>query len=131
MQPCFIVCVDSSEHEYTQYVDGDGGLQIELNDIDADGAGRNLLDGKMYRNLLARKYKMSVKFLPLPASVVAALSRDLCSDVFVSIKFLDPLTNSYTTREMYKSVIQFGVPRFNRGTQDTRYAGCTLSLIER
>ena len=131
MQPCFIVCVDSAEHEYTQYVDGDGGLQIELNDIDADGAGRNLLDGKMYRHLLARKYKITVKFLPLPASVIAALSRDLSADPFVNIKFLDPAANSYTTREMYKSAIQFGVPRYNRGAQDTRYEGCTLSLIER
>ena len=130
MQPCFIIVTNGQEHDYTRHVAGDG-MQIEKNDIDAEGAGRNLLDGKMYRNLLARKYKLNIKFLPLPSSVNAALSTDLSADEFVYIKFLDPDTDSYTTREMYKSVIQYGVQRYNRGAQDTRYHGFTVSLIER
>ena len=93
MQPCFIVIVNSQEHDYTHYVDGEG-MQIEKNDIDAEGAGRNILDGKMYRNRLAQKYKVTVKFLPLPSSVVSALSADLSADEFVDIKILDPETAS-------------------------------------
>lgn len=130
MQPCFIVIVNSQEHDYTHYVDGEG-MQIEKNDIDAEGAGRNILDGKMYRNRLAQKYKVTVKFLPLPSSVVSALSADLSADEFVDIKILDPETDSIITLEVYKSTIQYGIQRYNRGAQDTRYHGCTVSLIER
>ena len=130
MTPLFSLIISNVEHDYTQYV-SDDGLSIVREDIDADGAGRNLLDGKMYRSLITRKYKLTVKFLAIPQTVVQALSADLASGEFVFVKFLDPNTGSYTTKEMYASAFTFGVQRYNRGAQKTMYEGVTFNLIER
>ena len=130
MEPCFIIIIGSEEHDYTRHV-SDDGLSVVREDIDADGAGRNLLDGKMYRSLITRKYKLTVKFLAIPQTVVQALSADLASGEFVFVKFLDPNTGSYTTKGMYTSAFTFGIQRYNRGAGRTMYEGCTFNLIER
>lgn len=44
MKPIFKI----GEHDYTAFLAEDG-LSPVRNDLDADGSGRNLLDGLMYR----------------------------------------------------------------------------------
>ena len=131
MQPCLKVVVSSSvEHDYSAVVDGEEGLQIERNDLDAEGAGRSLLDGLMYRSRIAQKYKITVKFLPLLASQVAQISQDF-KLAFVNIKIVDPDTDTVVTKTVYSSTLVYGTPRYNHDRQTSVYEGCTISLIER
>lgn len=115
------------EHDYTEYV-ADGGLQPSRNDLDADGSGRNLIDGLMYRTRIATKLKWTVTFLRLDESVMAQLIADLDS-TYVSITTLDSKTNRNVTRTYYCSTINEGVQRYKGGR--TVYDGVTFNLIER
>lgn len=50
MKPIFKI----GEHDYTVFLAEDGLAPVR-NDLDADGSGRNLLDGLMYRARIAEK----------------------------------------------------------------------------
>lgn len=113
------------EHDYTQYV---AELQPSRNDLDADGSGRNLLDGLMYRSRITTKLKWTVSFLRLDEAVMAQLSADMDAD-FVSITLLEAKANRQITRSYYSSTINQGVQRYIGGR--TVYDGVTFNLIER
>lgn len=113
------------EHDYTKYV---AELQPSRNDLDADGSGRNLLDGLMYRSRITTKLKWTVSFLRLDAAVMAQLSADMDAD-FVSITLLEAKANRQITRSYYCSTINQGVQRYIGGR--TVYDGVTFNLIER
>lgn len=115
------------EHDYTKYL-MDEGLKPSKNDLDADGSGRNLLDGLMYRSRIATKQKWTVSFLRLDESVMS----QLCSDMdatYVQITMLDSKANRHITRTYYCSTINEGVQRYIGGR--TVYDGVTFNLIER
>lgn len=115
------------EHDYTKYI-SDEGLKPSRNDLDADGSGRNLLDGLMYRSRIATKLKWTVSFLRLDEEIMAQLSADMDAD-FVSVTMLEAKTNRHITRTYYCSTINEGVQRFIGGR--TVYDGVTFNLIER
>lgn len=123
MRPIFKI----GEHDYTKYIAEDG-LQPSRNDLDADGSGRNLLDGLMYRTRIATKLKWTVSFVRLDEDIMAQLSKDM-DETYVSITTLDAKTNRYITRTCYCSTINEGVQRFIGGR--TVYDGVTFNLIER
>jgi hypothetical protein len=114
-------------HDYTKYI-SDEGLQPSRNDLDADGSGRNLLDGLMYRTRIATKQKWTVSFLRLDETVMSRLVADLDAD-FVAITMLDSKLNRPVTRTYYCSTINEGVQRYIGGR--TVYDGVTFNLIER
>ena len=115
------------EHDYTKYV-ADDGLKPSRNDLDADGSGRNLLDGLMYRTRIATKLKWTVTFLRLDESTMSQLVTDMDSD-YVQITTLDAKTNREVSRECYCSTINEGVQRYIGG--QTVYDGVTFNIIER
>lgn len=115
------------EHDYTDYI-ADEGLQPSKNDLDADGSGRNLLDGLMYRNRIATKDKWTVSFLRLDEAVMSELLTDMDAD-YVSITMLDPKVNRMVTRTYYCSTINAGVQRYIGGR--TVYDGVTFNITER
>lgn len=115
------------EHDYTEYI-SDEGLQPSRNDLDADGSGRNLLDGLMYRTRIATKKKWTVSFLRLDETVMSRLVADLDAD-FVAITMLDSKLNRPVTMTYYCSTINEGVQRYIGGR--TVYDGVTFNLIER
>lgn len=115
------------EHDYTKYI-ADDGLKPSRNDLDADGSGRNLLDGLMYRTRIATKLKWTVSFIRLDEAVMAQLAADLDA-TYVSITTLDSKTNRNITRTCYCSTINEGVQRYIGGR--TVYDGVTFNLIER
>lgn len=123
MRPIFKI----GEHDYTKYIAEDG-LQPSRNDLDADGSGRNLLDGLMHRTRIATKLKWTVSFLRLDEDIMAQLSEDMDA-TYVSITTLDAKTNRYITRTCYCSTINEGVQRYIGGR--TVYDGVTFNLIER
>ena len=123
MKPIFKV----NGHDYTKYL-AEEGLKPSRNDLDADGSGRNLLDGLMVRSRIASKKKWTVTFNRLSESVAAQLLTDMWPQ-YVSITTLDAKENRYIEREYYCSTINEGVQRYISGK--TVYDGITFNITER
>ena len=115
------------EHDYTKYI-ADEGLQPSRNDLDAEGGGRDILNGLMYRSRIATKLKWTVSFLRLDEGIMAQLLADMDAD-FVQITMLEAKANRHITRTYYCSTINEGVQRYIGGK--TVYDGVTFNLIER
>ena len=129
MKPVFIIVTQTgAHHDYTPWVAEDG-LKPADNDLDANGSGRNLLDGLMYRSRIATKDKWAVTFLRLDEDVMAQLMTDMKKPEYVSIRLLDPDENRYIERPYYTATINKGVQRYIGG--HTVYDGVTFSITER
>lgn len=115
------------DNDYTKYLAEDG-LKPTKNDLDADGSGRNLLDGFMYRSKIASKAKWTVSFNRLSAETMARLSRDMNAE-YVKVTMLDPTENRHIERTYYCATINAGVQRYIGGT--AVYDGVTFNLTER
>lgn len=122
-QPIFQV----NGHDYTKYLAEDG-LKPTRNDLDADGSGRNLLDGLMYRSRIATKLKWTVSFNRLSDAILSQLENDMSTE-YVNVTLLEALSNRYVTREYYCSEINEGVQRHIGGK--TVYDGVTFNITER
>lgn len=123
MKPVFTI----GTHNYTAFVET---LSPVRNDLDADGSGRNLLDGLMYRSRVAQKDKWSVKFLPLPETIMRSLAQDLNPE-YVVVTLLDPKTNTILMKTYYTSTLTYGDQYYNKSEGVTYYKGCTFDLTER
>lgn len=123
MKPIFKI----NDHDYTKHLSEDG-LKPSKNDLDADGSGRNLLDGLMYRSRIATKAKWTVSFNRLDATVMAQLEKDMDAD-YVKITMLDAKENLHIERTYYSSTINEGVQRYIGG--QTVYDGVTFNITER
>lgn len=106
------------------------GLSPVRNDLDADGSGRNLLDGLMYRARIAQKDKWTVKFNRLPELVMKSIAQDIDPE-YVEITMLDPKTNRLLTKTYYTSTLTYGAQRYDRSMDLTYYDGCTFNMTER
>lgn len=116
-------------HDYTAFLAEDGLAPVR-NDLDADGSGRNILSGKMFRSRIAQKDKWSVKFLRLPELILKSIAEDIDPE-FVSVTMLDPRTNRHVTKTYYTSTLTYGNQKYDPGMNMTVYDGCTFELIER
>lgn len=125
MKPIFKI----GDHDYTEFLAEDG-LTPERNDLDADGSGRNLLDGLMYRARIAQKDKWAVKFNRLPELVMKSIAHDIDPE-YVEITLLDPKTNRHLTKTYYTSTLAYGAQRYDRSMGITFYYGCTFNITER
>ena len=114
-------------HDYAQYVEK---LSISRNDLDADGSGRDVQTGEMFRTRIASKMKVEVSMLRLPQAVHRQLLVDI-SPIFYSATVIDPATGSATTRSFYSSTVPFGAQRYNRETGAPEYIGMSFSMTER
>lgn len=123
MEPIFRI----NGHDYTQYLAADG-LKPSRNDLDADGSGRNILDGLMYRSKIATKMKYSVTFNRLTEDVMSALVNDM-SHEYLAITLLDSRQNRHIERTYYTSTINEGVQRYVGG--HTYYDGVSFDITER
>ncbi len=128
MIPMFkIKLANGEQHDYSAFVES---LSPTLNDLDAEGSGRNILDGMMYRSRIASKDSLQVKFLPLPELIMKSLAEDIMTE-YVTVKVLDPLTNTHVERSYYVSTRNWGEQRYNKGKGVTEYIGCNFKLTER
>lgn len=121
MLPVFTI----GNHNYTEYV---AEIKPSYNDLDADGSGRNLLNGKMYRKKIATKDKRTVTFLRLDETMMSQLMNDMNSE-YVKITMLDPRTNRHIERTYYTSTLNNGIQRYIGG--ETVYDGVTFDVTER
>lgn len=125
MQPVFII----NGHDYAEYI---SELKPSINDLDADGSGRNILDGLMRRSIIGTKDKWTVTFLRLNETQMAQLMSDLKArrkTPFVEITLLDAISNTNTSRSYYYSSVNQGVQRYIGG--ETVYDGVTFNITER
>ena len=116
-------------HDYTAFLAEDG-LSPVRNDLDADGSGRNILSGKMFRSRIAQKDKWSVKFLRLPELILKSIAEDI-NPQFVDITLLDPKTNRHITKTYYTSTLTYGSQKYIPDMGVTVYDGCTFDITER
>lgn len=115
-------------HDYAEYIEE---LEISRNDLDADGSGRDVQTGLMFRTRIAIKTKIDVKkTTSLPDDIMRQIVADI-NPVYFNVTYLDPETNANTTKVFYTSGYIAGVPRYDRGTGRTRYDGVSFSLTER
>jgi len=114
-------------HDYAEVV---SSLEITRNDLDADGSGRDVQTGLMYRTRIASKLKVEVQMLALQQDTHRQLLGDL-SPVFYDATVIDPETGAQTTRTFYTSTLPFGAQRYNRETGKPYYSGMTFSMTER
>ena len=114
-------------HDYAAYVEE---LNISRNDLDADGSGRDVQTGLMYRTRIATKMKVDVKLLRLRQPVHKQLLTDI-AEPFYSATVLDPATGNQTTKTFYTSSVPFGAQRYDKETGVPFYDGMSFSLTER
>ena len=125
MKPIFKI----GKNDYTAFLAEDG-LSPVRNDLDADGSGRNLLDGLMYRARITQNGKWTVKFNRLPELIVKSIAADINPE-YIEITMLDPKTNRHLTKTYYTSTLTYGVQRYDRSQNLTYYEGCTFNITER
>ena len=114
-------------HDYAPYVEE---LTPSRNDLDADGSGRDVQTGEMFRTRIAVKQKWEVKLLRLTEAVHRQLLEDI-SGQYYQATVLDPTTGQEATRTFYTSSVPFGAQRYNRETGEAYYDGMTFNMIER
>lgn len=116
-----------NNHDYARYV---LELNLSRNDLDADGSGRDVQTGRMYRTRIATKLKADVKLLDLSQAVLRQLLSDISGE-FYSATVLDPATGANVTKTFYTSTVPFGAQRYDKESGAPRYSGMTFSMTER
>ena len=116
-----------NNHDYAPLVEE---LNLTNNDLDAEGSGRDVQTGLMYRTRIATKLKAEVKLLPLQQAQMLQLSADIAG-TFYSATLVDPTTGAQVTKSFYTSERPYGAQRYNRETGAPYYDGVTFSMIER
>ena len=116
-----------NDHDYADYVEE---LSMSRNDLDANGSGRDVQTGLMYRTRIASKLKADVKILDIPEVVHQQLLADI-SGVFYEATVLDPVTGDQSTRTFYTSSVPFGAQRFDKDSGAPKYSGMSFSMTER
>ena len=114
-------------HDYAAYTQE---LNISRNDLDADGSGRDVTTGLMYRTIVATKLKADVKLLRIRQAIMARLAADLAGDYY-SATVLDPATGAQVTKTFYTSAVPFGAQRYDKESGAPYYDGVTFSMTER
>lgn len=122
-QPVLII----NGHDYAPLVEE---LNITNNDLDADGSGRDVQTGLMYRTRIATKMKAEVKLLRLRQDQMRQLAADIAG-TFYSATVVDPATGAQVTKSVYTSERPFGAQRYNRETGEPYYDGVAFAMIER
>ena len=114
-------------HDYAPLVEE---LNITYNDLDAEGSGRDVQTGLMYRTRIASKMKVEVKLLRLQQMQMRQLAADIAG-TYYSATVVDPETGAQVTKSFYTSERPFGAQRLNRETGAPYYDGVAFAMIER
>lgn len=114
-------------HNYAPYIES---LEISRNDLDADGSGRDVQTGLMYRTRIATKLKVDIKMSALQETIHRQLLSDI-GGVFFNATVVDPTTGTQVQKRWYTSTVPFGAQRLNKETGAPYYSGMTFSITER
>lgn len=114
-------------HDYAPYIEE---LTPSRNDLDAEGSGRDVQTGLMYRTRIGTKQKWEVKMLRLTEAIHKQLIADI-NPVFYQATVIDPTTGQQATKTVYTSTVPFGAQRYDRDSGTPVYDGMTFSMTER
>lgn len=112
--------------DITPYI-ASGGLKWSRNDLDGPNAGR-ALDGTMYRDRVAIKYRWDVTCRPLTSQETAKVL-SLIQDEYVTATYTDPVTGTEKTIQCYSNNIPAQY-LMNVGGKEY-WTGITFPIIER
>ena len=112
--------------DITPYI-ANQGLKWSRNDIDGPNAGR-ALDGTMYRDRVAIKYRWDVTCKPLLQSEMNTIL-SLVQPEYINVTFTDPVTGTTKTVECYSNNIPAQYLIYKDGKE--YWSGITFPLIER
>ena len=113
--------------DLTKYV---SELKPTKNDLDADGSGRDIQTGRMYRTKITSKITWEVSLLRIPESVALELFRKLNSEYY-NATTLNPGTNTQQTKPYYTSSGPLGAQKYIKSDDITVYDGVSFQMIER
>lgn len=116
-----------NSHDYAARVEE---LNLSRNDLDAEGSGRDVQTGLMYRTRITSKMKISVKFFQLRQATMQQLLSDIAQP-FYSATVVDPATGAQVTKTFYTSTVPYGAQRYNKETGAPYYDGVTFDMTER
>ena len=114
-------------HDYAQYV---LELNPSRNDLDADGSGRDVQTGLMFRKRIGTKLKVDVKLMRISQAVQRQLLADI-NPVFYQATVIDPATGAAATKTFYTSTVPYGAQRYDRETGAPYYDGTSFSMTEK
>lgn len=114
-------------HDYAALVEE---LNVTANDLDAEGSGRDVQTGLMYRTRIGTKLKADVKMLRLSQAMMRQLNADL-SPVFFSASLIDPRTGAQVTGNYYTATVPFGAQRYDKENGTPYYDKVSFSITER
>lgn len=123
MQPVLII----NGHDYAPWVES---LELTENDLDAEGSGRDVQTGEMFRTRVAIKLKASVKLLRLEQPMMQRLRNDLGA-AYYDATVLNPATGAQVTKTFYTATRPFGAQRYNRATGAPCYDGVAFEMVEK
>ena len=116
-----------NNHDYAALVEE---LNASRNDLDAEGSGRDVQTGLMYRTRITSKMKVTVKFFQLQQATMQQLLSDIVQP-FYSATVVDPATGAQATKTFYTSTVPYGAQRYNKETGAPYYDGVTFDMTER
>ena len=116
-----------NNHDYATLVEE---LNLSRNDLDAEGSGRDVQTGLMYRTRITSKMKVIVKFFRLQQVTMQQLLSDIAQP-FYSATVVDPATGAQVTKTFYTSTVPYGAQRYNKETGAPYYDGVTFDMTER
>ena len=105
MRPTLII----NRHDYSALAEE---INPTWNDLDADGSGRDIHSGLMYRNKITSKLQLTVTMLDMYEDDVRRLSQDL-EPQYVDATVLDPVTNkaSWEGKDPFSIIVVIVSPR--------------------
>lgn len=104
----------------------EGGLQWELNDLDAEGTGRDL-NGDMLRSRTTSKVTLKITTIPLTTERISQFLKAIYPQT-ASITYTDPMEGTTVTKTMYVAKRPATCQRQHGDTQ--LWDGVSFSHIE-
>lgn len=90
----------------------EGGIDVKRNDLEASGAGRTTMDGKMHRARIAVKTTLQVSCIPMDDLDIQRLCNAIYPQ-FVEVTYLDPM-EGMVTRTMYSNNVSVKLKRVEK-----------------
>lgn len=116
-----------NNHDYATYIEE---MSPSRNDLDADGSGRDVQTGEMFRTRIAQKLKFTVKMLRLQQDMMTQLMSDINPTTFQAT-VVDPATGASGAKTFYTSTVNCGAQRYNKETGAPYYDGVSFDITEK
>lgn len=114
-------------HDYTEYITS---MEPTVNALDADGSGRDVQTGQMFRTIVARKQSWKIGLAPIPESVMQNLISDTSPEYYTAT-ILNPANGAQASITAYTSAMPCGGMRYAPSRNALEYVGVSFNMVER